>query len=345
MKILICNSAGMSAHYWFNLGLSRAFQALGHEALIWDNSKVSEFDAFDKFEPDIFIGQTYCVNEALIKCIKQRPFTKVILKASDYGYLSDKTRKDSPIVRVTEEELRKVDELRFSGLFSNLKLHIHYHPDYLNFTHDGWGREGYDVYSIMNAADTFEYLGSEYKKEYDCDIGFVGNFWSYKAETLNTYLYPLCYGNKYKVKICGNSHHPVPQYIGSLPFGSEKNFYKSCRINFSMSEPHSREFGYDVIEKPFKIACSKGFFVSDYVDGLNKLFSEDIVMVKDPSEVKETVDFFLENESERKKHVESMYNNVIESHTYLDRAAQILDIFEIEHKLKEVKLEHINNWV
>lgn len=343
MKILICNSAGLSAHYWFNLGLGRAFEALGHKFVIWNPDTTSEFDIFDRYEPDLFLGQTYTVNKALIKCLKQRPMTKVLLKASDYGYLSDKTRKDSPIVRASKEELETVNNLRFSGLFDKLKLYIHYHPDYLNFTHDGWGREGYDVYSIMNAADTFEYLDPAYIKEYDCDIGYIGGCWGYKLETLSKYLYPLCSTNEYKIKIAGNSHHPVPQYIGNIPFGYEGNFYRSCKINFSMSEPHSREFGYDITEKSFKIACSKGFFISDYVEGLEKLFSDNIVMIKNPIDIRDMVNHFLSDPEGRKKYIDRMYNQVIESHTYLDRAAQILDIFEVPHNLKEVKSGCVDN--
>ena len=343
MKIALVNDCGQSAHFFQRLGLARAFNACGHEAVIWDLQKQSEFDFFDTFEPDLLIGQTNNVNSALIKCIKQRPMLKVLLKASDYGYMDDKTEKDSPIVRVTEEEKALVQILQFY-LLDNLKLCVHYHPDYLNFTHDGWGREGYDVLSSMNAADTFEYSDAKFMEEYSCDISYVGGFWPYKARTLNKYLYPLCSDFRYRIKIAGNSHHPVPQYIGPIPPGLEKNFYHSSKINFSMSEPHSRDFGYDVTEKFAKIACSKGFFISDYVEGLDKMFGEDIVMVKSPNEVKDLVEYFLSNKEVRERHIEAMYKKVMEKHTYFDRVSDILDLFGLKNNVKEVKNEYIGNW-
>ena len=75
MKILI-SSDGPHAHYYIRLGWGRAFEASGHKVYIWDIASKPAFDAFDEFEPDLFMGQTYNLNDAVYKCIKNRPHLK-----------------------------------------------------------------------------------------------------------------------------------------------------------------------------------------------------------------------------------------------------------------------------
>lgn len=342
MKIGIHNCAGQSAHYYINLGIARAFSTCGHEVYIWDHNQKSTYDFFDEFNPDIFLGHTYYVNDALIKCLKQRPFTKVLLKASDHGHINKHTDPNTPIVRCNEEELDKMFDLRL--VVKDLLLYVHYHPDYLNFTHNEWGSSGYEVKSLLNAADILQYKPGNYRKEYDCDIMYFGGFWGWKGQSLSKYLYPLCSNFDYRIKVFGNSVHPVPQYCGFLPNETENDAIKSCKINLSISEPHSQQFGYDITEKPFKLAASKGFFISDYVEGLEKLFGDNIVLCKE-DDFKDTVDYYLNNEKERDIKASVMHKEVLNKHTYHDRIFDILDWFDLDTTgIKETKNEIIGNW-
>jgi len=84
MKILISND-GTHAHYFQRIAWANVFNALGIETAIWDCKNVPAFDAFDKFEPDIFLGQSYNLDAATIKCIYERPHLKVGLRAGDWG--------------------------------------------------------------------------------------------------------------------------------------------------------------------------------------------------------------------------------------------------------------------
>jgi hypothetical protein len=345
MKILIANDCGQSAHYWQRLGLARAFSSVGNEVVMWDTSKKSAYDSFDEFEPDLFIGQTYNVTPALIKCIKQRPLIKVALKASDYGYLNSKTDPNSPIVRVTEEERKLVDELRFE-IFDNLVLFIHYHPDYLNYTHNGWAAEGYRIEASMNAADLFDYYNGEVREEYKCDIGFCGGYWPYKSQTLNKYILPLCSSFKYKVKIFGNGHWPVPQYHGFIQTEDLKYLFKSAVISPNVHEPHSQEFGYDIVERPFKILSSGGFCISDHVEGLTKLFPEGIVFGYDSKDFVEKVEYYtsVEAKSERDRIAQAGRKITLDKHTYFDRAADILKWYNLDYNnILEVKNAFVDN--
>lgn len=341
MRILICNDAGQSAHYWERLGLARAFSSAGHDVTMWDLKKKSCYDAFDEFEPDLFIGQTYNVTTALIKCIEQRPLLKVMLKASDYGEYDNRTDQNSPVVRANEEELKKVEKVRDYLMPNNLLLFIHYHPEYIGDTHHKWISEGFQVKSNMNAADLFDYYNGEEKEEYLCDVAFVGGFWPYKAQTLNKYILPLCSNFDLKVKIFGNGHWPVPQYHGFIQTEDVKHLFKSSSVCPNVHEPHSQMFGYDIVERPFKILSSGGFCVSDNVEGLKRLFPEGIVFSDNQKDFLDKVRYYtsVEAKAERSKIADAGKKIVLDKHTYFDRAADIFGWFG----LKELGLEISQN--
>ena len=84
MKVMIA-SDGTHAHFFQRAAWKHAFNACGIQAELWDYKSVSPFDAFDMFEPDVFMGQSYNLDEATIKCIKERPHLKVGLRAGDWG--------------------------------------------------------------------------------------------------------------------------------------------------------------------------------------------------------------------------------------------------------------------
>ena len=84
MKILISND-GTHAHFFQRMSWLNAFKSCGFTVGMWDCKNVPAFDVFDKFEPDIFLGQSYNLDEALIKCIYERPHLKVGLRAGDWG--------------------------------------------------------------------------------------------------------------------------------------------------------------------------------------------------------------------------------------------------------------------
>jgi len=85
MKILI-SSDGYHAHYYQRQSWANAFSKIhGVSVALWDCNSVPAFDAFDSFEPDIFLGQLYNLTPAVIKCIKERPHLKIGLRAGDWG--------------------------------------------------------------------------------------------------------------------------------------------------------------------------------------------------------------------------------------------------------------------
>lgn len=337
MKVLISNDS-MTAHYYQHLGIGRAFDFSGHKAVLWDKNGKSAHDIFFEYEPDLFIGQAYNLDRALIKCIQSRPKLRVVLKGGDWGSFYDdwdeQKHKKYPILMASKQEKENVMRLRDSG---NLDyLFVHYHPDYIEQTHGHWMKENIMVISFMNAADLFDYTNGQYKEEFASDVAFVGGRWGYKSITLDRWLLPLCNPlseRKVNVKIFGNQDWGVPQYYGKLPPGISKHIFSSAIICPNISEPHSQDFGFDIIERPFKLMSNKCFVISDYVDGLRDLYSDqELVLARTPEEFINTVYFYLDNPDKRHTFRLNGYKKTIKEHTYFDRIVHLCNKLNLSTK-------------
>jgi hypothetical protein len=296
---------------------------------MWDIHSTPVMDIFDSFNPDVFLGQTYNTTRALCTAIKERPHMKVIMKAGDWGPLTDQI--DSvkyPILKASEQEKRIILDL-YEEVQKPDYVHIQYHPTYLEDTHGYWKYHGIPINSMMSGADIFEYTNGQFRTEFYSDITFIGGYWQYKAETANQYLIPLCNNFKHRIKIFGNNPWPVPQYCGYIQNEIVKDVLASATICPNLSEPHSQIFGFDIIERPFKLLSNKCFVISDYVEGLNKLFGEKLVMAKSPVEFWEKIDYFIKNPNERLSYIQQGYKEVVNKHTYFHRVSEIFSNLEL----------------
>ncbi len=336
MRVLIA-SDGTHAHLYQRMAWVRAFQACGIDALLWDITKVSAFDAFDTAEPDIFMGQSYNLDEATIKCIKERPHMKVGLRAGDWGdhkYLVDTERFN--ILFCTEGEIETLKRLKEETGRPDF-VHIHYTPEAVEWTHNHFDTIGINAVSLMMCADTAEYSGGKYDPMLDCDLGFVGGYWPYKGQVIDKYLTPLLNPmNQYSAKIFGNQPwRHINQYCGVISDKMVKDLFCSARICPNLSEPHAQEFGFDVNERIFKILYAGGFCISDNVDGY-KIFGDGVVVADSPKDFKDKVDHYLNNEQERREIATIGQDIVKGQHTGFHRIATILENFGNEDMSKDL---------
>jgi len=326
MKVLI-SSDGLNAHHYIRMSWSKVFSSMGYEVRIWQKDETPAFDAFDEFEPDIFMGQSYHLDEALFKCIQHRPHMKVVLRGSDWGDIQkDIDLNKYPILVASEEEKKLLERLKEETGKPDF-VHNHYHENWIKHTHNKWEDIGIKPFSLIHGADIFEFGLRPPVDVLKCDIGFVGGYWPYKAKCLDKYLIKLCHPvGDYNIKIFGNRNWPVVQYMGSIASENVGSLFASATISPNISEPHSQDFGYDIIERPFKVLMSGGFCISDYVESMaNDVFTNnEIVFAKTPEEFKKLIDFYIKNPDERIKHMKAGYESVVENHTYFDRVASIL---------------------
>lgn len=333
MKIMISND-GPTAHYYMRLGIARAFSAMGHDVIMWELGSKSAFDAFDEFEPHIFIGQSYNLDAGTVKCILERPYLKVIMKAGDWGSLQIDTSK-YPVLMASRQEIDNVLFLKDKVNKPDF-LEIHYHEDGIGETHDYWLRSGVDVQSIMGAADLYDYVNGKYRPEFASDVAFVGGYWPYKAKVLDEYLLPLCNLNSgLNVKIFGNQPWPVANYCGFVDNIFVADILASAKVCANLHEPHSQKYGHDIIERPYKLLANKSFVVSDSVAGLNKLFTEEeLVRAKDAKEFEKLIRHYVANPNERLPFIEKGYQAVIAKHTYFDRVKKIFDKLKMPEQVE-----------
>lgn len=329
MKIL-CNYTPCGPHFVRN-GWRRVFEALGHQFTFWNPQLKPAFDAFSEVEPDIYLGTTYETDRAVAKNIGLRPHLKVALFGSAWGpRLDDVDLTRYPLVVATKQEKLTIESLRDRISF----VFIHAHGEWLEGTMSGWREIGVEPIGILNAADTFVYLNGKVRPELTCDLAFVGGYWGYKAGNLDKFLLPLCHPARgYSVKIFGNSPWPVAQYLGQVDDETVPDLFASATISPSVSEPHSTDLGWDVIERPFKVLSSGGFCVSDHVAEGRDLFNEvELPMAKTPAEMAEVVEFYVKNPERRSPLMAAGKRAVLRSHTYFDR---VCDMFMGFGLLKE----------
>ena len=297
--------------------------------------KKPAFDAFDEFEPDIFIGQTYNMDRALFKCIKHRPHMKVVLRASDWGDKQEDIDLDEyPILVARKDEIDLIGQLKEETGKPDF-VYNHYHENWMKKTHNKWETIGVRPVSMLHAADVFEYNSPNVYDHLVSDISFVGGYWPYKAKAIDRYIIPLCHPvGRFNVKIFGGQNWPVCQYMGYIENDEVKNVFRSATICPNISEPHSQAFGYDIIERPFKVLFSGGFCISDYVQSMAEdVFDDDeIVFAKDPEEFFELVNHYLKYPDERIPYIHRGFNKVVSEHTYFHRVAQILKELGLEEE-------------
>lgn len=345
LKILI-SSDGPHAMYFIRLGIARAMTACGHEVVMWDTSRIPTNDIFDDFEPHIFIGQTYNVDRVLYNAIQERPHLKVVMKGSDWGEMMEQIPlKEFPVLTVREDEKEIILKMK-EELNKPNYLEIHYHEDYIQKTHGYWIKNGVPVVSQLSGADLFEFHNGKYDKRFASDLTFIGGYWGYKAKVLDKYLLELCRQNKYNIRIFGNSRWPTPAYCGLIEEKYTKDVLASAKICPNLHEPHSQVYGYDIIERPFKLLSNRCFVISDYVEGLVKLLPNAMVYVKTPEEFFEKVEYYLSNMSEAIPYIENGYEEVMSKHTYFHRVKDIFDRLGLEQEADNCmkKYEEIFKW-
>lgn len=337
MKVLCLHTPSGPHHV--RSGWGRALAACGHEFRFWNREQKNAHDIFSEYNPDWFIGTTYDLDRAQVKCIAARPQMKVTLFASAWGpYLTDLDLKQYPLVVTSEEEKRTVERLKQETGKPDF-VFIHAHDRWLEGTMSGWKEVGVDYHGILNGADTFLYLGGQRRDDLVCDVGFVGGRWPYKARNIDHYLLPLCHPSTgLNVKIFGHGQWPVAQYMGQCSNEDARDLFVSATVCPNISEPHSTDCGWDLVERPYKILAGGGFCLSDHVAEGRQLFSaNELLMAQSPAEFRSMVEHFVRHPDERLPYMRAGQRAVLLDHTYFDRVIQFFDLLGMSREASHVR--------
>lgn len=336
LKIL-CRYDPSGPHY-VRSGWGKAFKAAGCDFRFWVPDSKSAFDAFSDFEPDIFLGTTYDMDRALVKCITARPEMKVGLFASAWGdRINDVDLAKYPIVVVSEQEKRVIEHLKQTTGKPDF-VFIHVTPKFLEPTMGGWRSIGVEPLGILNAADIVDYRPATRLPELMCDVAFCGGYWGYKGRNLTDYIIPLCHPSTgLNVKIFGNKPWPVHSYLGTIKDENVRHLFNSATVCPNVSEPHSTDLGWDIVERPFKVMSAGGFCISDYVEEAREIFKpSQLIMCETPQKFRDAVQWFVEHPEERAPYIKDGMEAVLKNHTYLDRVSMMLNNFTLEEEAAKV---------
>lgn len=322
MKIIFADDSQISQNAWsfIRLGWVRAFDLAGFEVKLWDIHKEPAMDIFDRFHPDLFIGQTYNLERGIIKALNEYPCLKV-LTGSDWSHYSDEIDSNKyPIVRCTSiEEVQKVEAVKPDLII------CHYHQNSIYKTHEYWqDKLGIKIAGLPPAADVIDYTMGKYMEEFKSDVFFCGGRWEYKDKTIVPWFLPLCDNElKLNVKIFGNRNWGIPQFCGNLDTRWVKHAMASAKVCPNISELHAQDFGTELNERCFKLLSNKCPVVSDYTESLAKdVFNNgEIEFARTPKEFKEKILAVVNNDLTID--VQKGYDKVMESETYFHRVSEL----------------------
>lgn len=330
MRIL-CQSVNCAPRC-VRIGWGHAFINAGNEFFFWEKENAAIFDAMSQINPDIFICNTYDVDEAIFRCIKARPEMKVAMFASAWGELTDSLDKSVyPVVVIDDKEKRLLEKLkRETGKPDFVFIHIT--PKYLEPTMGKWKNIGIKPIGIMNAADLFLYYNGTWRPELACDIGYVGGYWPYKSNHLNI-LVNACRQSSLKIKIFGNGWQ-VPQHLGFIDDNKVKDVFASAMIAPNFSEPHSSIYP-DIVERVFKVPTSGGCLISDDVDLTEVFQNKEVPIFKDYAQFIDLIRYLINHEEERAKLAYKQRKIILANHHYGHRVGQMLQEFGLEKEAHE----------
>jgi hypothetical protein len=343
LKIVI-NVDNRCGHYPYKKGIANVLRYCGHQVYLW----YTEFpdapailDIFSQFKPDILYTNSYSLDSATMKAMEKYPETKLILFSSAHGE-ANTLPMEYPLVRVTDQEkeyvehLRKIDRPNF--------MFLHHHNNVIDFTLGGWKKEfGVNIAGIKHGGDLFTFFKGQRDKNLICDIGYCGGYWAYKGINIRKFIFPLCDPNRIpplNVKIFGNQGDwaNLPQYLGFAQDQTLNNLFASATICPNVHEPHSTDYGIDVVERPFKVISSGGFCISDHVKSLVEDYFPDneIPTATTGEEYGELVNYYLKNEDEREKLRGRQYKRVLGEHTYFESVADIFANLNMPDMVRDV---------
>ena len=226
-----------------------------------------------------------------------------------------------------KDQKEKESTYKLSQLIGDrLSLFNFYHPKRIHDTMLSWIDSGINVIPMQPAADHFVYYPDYPDEKLECDISFVGGYWSYKGQNLSKYLFPLTNPvGKYRMKVFGTGWG-IPQYCGVTDDDTVRKLFCSSKICPNVSEPHANKFGFEVNERVFKISACKSFCISDHIDSLvEDVFTKnEMPVARNENEFINMIKYFIDSPNLRKSHAEACYETVMKEHTYCHRINSLL---------------------
>jgi spore maturation protein CgeB len=174
----------------------------------------------------------------------------------------------------------------------------------------------------------------------DIDILFVGNNYYGGRKCRKIIQDVLETGKQYNLCVVGQGWHNIidDRYIKAEFVEWEKlpELYARAKIVLNDHQQSMRQFGF-VNNRTFDLAALKAFQISNYVEGIEEF---GIVTYKTPEDLRQKLDYLLQNESERQEFA-NISNNLCQGHTFTNAARRIVDVanklFNEKNSIKDIQ--------
>jgi Glycosyl transferases group 1/Methyltransferase domain len=164
----------------------------------------------------------------------------------------------------------------------------------------------------------------ESSKDYEHEILFVGN----SRKVFRKIIKDLIPTDK-SLSVYGTNWDDLidEKYImgDHVPNKELRKAYSSCEILLNDHWEDMREKGF-ISNRLFDGFASGALIISDKVEGAEAVFGEALITYDTREELKDLIDLYLNDKKLSRKKVESTRKNVIENHTFQNRAEYVLDI-------------------
>ncbi len=306
----------------FEYQCKKAFQKLGFK-VDYFNYRMFQFHRFEitnKLLNKILYQKALNSNPDLIFTIKGETIEKgIIEKLSSKGIKTANWTLDEPFgIYSRFTKIGNIPEYDYFFIFD---------PYYIEKLKQKGAQE---VHYIPCAADPEihkEMIPIE-KREHVTDVGFLGSFQPKREKILKNL-------TDYNLKIGGYNWRKAKDkklkkriqnrvYTGSMM----NKYFNLSKININIHHPHSKE---SVNLRTFEIPATNSFMLCDYFKEIPNLFklNKEIVCYHNIKELRELINYYLENEDERIKIAKAGQKRVLKEHKVIDRIKQMLKIIQI----------------
>ncbi len=308
-RISFCNPDG-GAFKYITGGLINAFETIGIACERWNGVPGN----IKKFNPTIYIGATGW-RQAIPKDLKAR----IVLHVNPY--CGETVQHKGPVINETPEGVKwalanKPDAVFGYGLQSDIDRYW-----------KKWRRHT-TVVPLPPAGDSTRFY-PDISQEFQCEIGFLGGRWGYKAKSIDYWLLPTLRHFDSKVYGWGGWDN-LPKFCGKIKDGKDRQLLSSCIVGPSIHEPHSHKYGLDIPERIFKVPLCGTVTISEPVSGMRRYFPGDMLPIaQSPEEYLSMCSELISNDEMRRNLETKQRKHVLKHHTYFSRVAAILDALEL----------------
>jgi len=317
----------------------RLIEKIKYEERIYYTNKYAQkvLEQCIEFKPDVFfVFNQSMLNPNIIKSIREKCKCLMVLSLGDDPWDSIRWQHDFP------HSLKYFDIIFSADPSWNNNIRK-VAPQAKIFWHFG----GYDE-NRFYPVNSNELMQSE-KEVFTCDLAFTGSSYARKAEGayrsdilsyLTDYNLKIWGGDKWEYRFKFNPSLKKCFQGGKLSINDLKKLYSTTKIFLNLPAPQVT-WGFQ--PRVFEIAGCRGFQIADNRLLLRHLFSEDELVVFDSIPgLKEKIDYYIKNESERAKLANNLYKRVVNQYTWNHWALRIINTIKTGDGIEDLDLKLIN---